>query len=188
MDYTHHRRLPTKARPPSRWGVATAAVPLALAAMFAAPVLTVSADSVACWWPSWQASAQGDTFSDGATPTATVNVNECSGGLPGGPYDGRWYDQYNYQVTVSGKNESDVWAQARAWQCGNLVYNETRDWSFDGSLTTSWYNMGRNDGSECGMQYDLTVRITSWAGERWSTYENETNGSCPSVNDRCPTG
>jgi hypothetical protein len=184
------RRRHARKAPPGRWATTVAAIPLAIAVTFVTtPIVSVKA-GVTCWWPALTSSAQGDTFSDGATPSANVDVNECGGGQPGGPSDGRYYDNYKYNVSVSGKNESSVKVVARAWACGTPVYNQTRDWSYDGSLTTSWYDMGRNDGSECGDQYDLTVNITAWSGERWHDYQNESKQSCDEANSgaRCPVG
>jgi hypothetical protein len=49
--------------------------------------------------------------------------------------------------------------------------------------------MGANNGNECGEQYELTVRITAWSGERWANSQTEANGSCDwNVSDKCPTG
>lgn len=164
-------RLP-RGRLPALLGAAA----LAATAGSMTPALIVQA-TVTCSYPAFLSRQDGSTFSDGVTPSAGVNVNECDGGTPYGE-DGDWHDQYQYWVYVGGQNESDVRISGRAWACGSLVYDYNRDWSDGGSFTSDWFDYGKADGNQCNEQYDMVVKVTAWSGQQWASHQRETDGGC----------
>jgi hypothetical protein len=146
------------------------------------PVVTALA-TVTCSYPAGSSKDTGSTFSDGATPSAGVNVNECDNGTPS-MENGDWHAQYQYWVYVGNSNggysENDVSIAGRAWACGTLVYSQSYDWSQGGSFTSGWYDYGNGNstGSHCNQQYDLNVKVTAWSGQQWADYQTEKDGGC----------
>lgn len=169
--------------------VIVTAAALALSAEAVTPVLGVRAS--ACYAPAQYWHQTGSQFSDGVTPSEQVNADESDGGPCGAGYDnGNVYNRYTYYTDVQGANENDVWGQARAWVCGNLRFNQTYDESQNMAHTSPWWNYGPWNGNQCYVQFDWTVRVTSWSGQRWNAYQNETNGTnaCADPSPNCPTG
>jgi hypothetical protein len=160
---------------------------LALSLASAGTVVTVHAGTVACYYPAATWEQSGDTFDDGDTPSTTVNLNECTGGPPGGPYDNHVYDQYQYNAAVS-QSEYDVQGFARRWVCGQEQTPASGDSTNAWSYTSPWADYGVYNGSQCGIQFDWTVKFTSNDGGSWQSYTNEdSQWSCNGdFTSRCP--